>query len=144
MASICETRDDCLLGEGTRISRQSARLVGRASLAGRGRASVLPCRFHAAQAFVFESTGKVAKSHKGLQTEFARLVKDDLRFNMELRGFLGRAYNFKTIADYETSGSPVSLERAAEANQTGRRFVECVVASLLWSNRHSPNAEPKP
>jgi uncharacterized protein (UPF0332 family) len=108
-----------------------------------GRASYL-AGFHAAQAFVFESTGKVAKSHKGLQTEFARLVKDDLRFNMELRGFLGRAYNFKTIADYETSGSPVSLERAAEANQTGRRFVECVVASLLWSNRHSPNAEPKP
>jgi uncharacterized protein (UPF0332 family) len=109
-----------------------------------GRASYL-AGFHAAQAFVFENTGKVAKSHKGLQTEFARLVKDDPRFNMELRGFLGRAYNLKTIADYETgSGSPVSPKRAAEANQMGRRFVECVVASLLSSSRHSPDAEPKP
>jgi HEPN domain-containing protein len=33
--------------------------------------------FHAAQALIFERTGKVAKTHRGVQSEFARLAKDD-------------------------------------------------------------------
>jgi uncharacterized protein (UPF0332 family) len=31
-------------------------------------------RFHAAQAFIFETTQKVFKSHKGVQTEFITLT----------------------------------------------------------------------
>jgi|SRR5208283_1904054 len=95
-----------------------------------GRASYL-AGFHAAQAFIFESTGKVAKSHKGVRTELARLVKDDPRFDNELRAFLGRTYNLKAIADYETGpGSQVSPERAREAIQTARRFLEGVESFL--------------
>ena len=37
-----------------------------------------------------------------MQGEFARLVKDDPRFDMELRAFLPRTYNLKAIADYLT------------------------------------------
>ncbi|MFZ0694784.1 MAG: HEPN domain-containing protein, partial [Alphaproteobacteria bacterium] len=33
--------------------------------------------FHAAQALIFERVGKVFKSHRGVQTEFLRLTKDD-------------------------------------------------------------------
>jgi hypothetical protein len=44
-----------------------------------GRAAYL-AGYHAAQAFIFESVGKVFKTHKGVQTEFLRLTKDDPRF----------------------------------------------------------------
>jgi uncharacterized protein (UPF0332 family) len=55
--------------------------------------------FHAAQAFIFEHLGKALKTHKGVQTEFLRLTKDDLRFSLKLRGFLSQSYNLKAIAD---------------------------------------------
>jgi uncharacterized protein (UPF0332 family) len=80
--------------------------------------------FHAAQAYIFERVGKIFKSHKGVQTEFLRLTKDDSRFTSDQRIFLSQTYNLKTIADYETGpGSEVSTERAAHALETGRRFV---------------------
>jgi uncharacterized protein (UPF0332 family) len=110
-----------------------------------GRAAYL-AGLHAAQALIFETTGKVIKRHKGVQREFGRLAKDDPRFDMELRAFLGRAYNLKAIADYETGpGSQVSAERAREAIQTACRFVECV-AGLLPANGRTPRppeTEPK-
>ena len=82
---------------------------------------------HAAQAFIFESTGKITKTHGGVQRQFARLVKDDSRVDIELRAFLPYAYNLKAIADYETGpSSQVSPETAREAIATARRFVECV------------------
>ncbi len=33
--------------------------------------------FHAAHAFIFETTGKVVKSHGGMRTMFALVAKDD-------------------------------------------------------------------
>jgi uncharacterized protein (UPF0332 family) len=45
---------------------------------------------------------KQARRHGGVQRQFACLVKDDSRFDVELRTFLPRAYNFKAIADYQT------------------------------------------
>jgi uncharacterized protein (UPF0332 family) len=96
-----------------------------------GRAAYL-AGLHAAQALIFESTGTAIKRHSGVQREFARLVKDDPRFDKDLRAFLPRAYNLKAIADYETGpGSQVSAERAREAIQMARRFVKCVGASFL-------------
>jgi hypothetical protein len=35
------------------------------------------------------------RRHAGVQREFARLVKDDLRFDRQLRSFLPRTYNLK-------------------------------------------------
>jgi uncharacterized protein (UPF0332 family) len=90
---------------------------------------------YAAQALIFESTDKARKRHSGVQREFARLVKDNPRFDVQLRAFLPRTYNLKTIADYETGpGSQVSPESAREAVQTARRFVASV-ASLIPTNR---------
>ncbi|MGQ0443599.1 MAG: HEPN domain-containing protein [Beijerinckiaceae bacterium] len=83
--------------------------------------------FHAAQALIFETHGRVLKTHTGVRTEFARLVKDDARIDGELRAFLGLTYQLKAIADYESGpGSHVSPETARAALQTARRFVECV------------------
>jgi uncharacterized protein (UPF0332 family) len=80
--------------------------------------------YHAAQAFIFERVRKVFKTHAGVQTEFLKLTKDDLRVDSELRAFLSRTYNLKALADYETGpGSAVSAERATAAVETGKRFV---------------------
>jgi uncharacterized protein (UPF0332 family) len=48
--------------------------------------------FHAAQALVFERTARVAKSHSGLRTTFARLAKDDPRIDRPFTRFLARVY----------------------------------------------------
>jgi predicted nucleotidyltransferase len=67
------------------------------------------------------AAGPRAKRHSTAQGEFARLVKDDPRFDTELRAFLPRAYNLKAIADYQTGpGSQVTVEQARGALQTGR------------------------
>jgi uncharacterized protein (UPF0332 family) len=95
-----------------------------------GRAAYL-AGLHAARAFIFETTGEVTKSHRRAQNEFRRLVKDDPRVDMELRAFLGRTFNLKKLADYETGpGSQVSAERAQEAIQTAQRFVDCLTSLI--------------
>jgi len=97
--------------------------------------------FHAAQALIFENTGRVYKTHGGLQGEFSRLVKDDPRVDDQLRAFLGRSYNLKSVADYETGPtSHVSAESAREAIQTARRFVERV-AGLMPAQQQPTLAE---
>ena len=89
-----------------------------------GRAAYL-AGLHAAQALIAERTGHMARSHRGVQRELARLTKDDPSFDLNLRAFLGHAYNLKAIADYETGpGSEVSREQAADAIAEGKRFVD--------------------
>ena len=91
---------------------------------------------HAAQAFLFDSTGKAFKSHRGVQKEFLRLTKDDPRFTAEQRIFLSQTYNLKAVADYETGpDAEVSAERAVHAVDAGKWFVSHI-AGLL--SRASP------
>jgi uncharacterized protein (UPF0332 family) len=100
--------------------------------------------YHAAQALVFEMHGRVFKKHATVQGEFGRLVKDDPRVDIELRAFLGRSYQLKAIADYETGPGPkVSAETAHTTLQTARRFVECVT-SLLPANGHTTSPPGAP
>lgn len=83
--------------------------------------------FHAAQALIFERTGRSSKTHIGVQAEFARLVRGEPIVDQELRAFLGRAYNPKAVADYESGpGSKVSAVRAAEAIASAARLIEAV------------------
>jgi len=94
--------------------------------------------FHAAQAFIFENTQKVFKSHRGVQTEFLRLTKDDPRFKADQRIFLSQSYNLKAIADYEPGpGSEISPERATRAVGAGKHFGEHTAKLLL------PGATPR-
>jgi uncharacterized protein (UPF0332 family) len=88
-----------------------------------GRAAYL-AGLHAAQALIFERAGKIIKRHRGVQNELQRQVKDEPRFDRELRAFLGRAYNLKAIADYDTDPSTaVTAEEAQDAIKTAERFV---------------------
>jgi uncharacterized protein (UPF0332 family) len=92
--------------------------------------------FHAAQALIFETTGRIYKSHGGLQGEFRRLVRNDPRVDDQIRAFLGRTYDLKAIADYETGpGSHISVDRA-------RQFVECVAGLVPTPPAGSPPATP--
>ena len=83
--------------------------------------------FHAAQALIFERTGKIAKTHKGVNAEFARLVKDTPQLDNSLPRFLQRAYNLKAVADYETGpDSDIDSDRAAAAIEDARKFVDAI------------------
>ncbi len=80
--------------------------------------------FHAAQALISERTGRSVKTHRGVSAELQRLIKDDPRADLDIRAFLGRTYNLKAIADYETGpGSDVSPDMAADAVAASKLFV---------------------
>jgi uncharacterized protein (UPF0332 family) len=51
-----------------------------------GRAAYL-AGFHAAQALISERTGKIAKTHEGVNSQFNLLTKGDPRVDSELRRF---------------------------------------------------------
>ena len=83
--------------------------------------------FHAAQALIFETSGRIYKTHSGVQSEFSRLVKDDARVGDQIRTFLGRTYNLKAIADYETGpGAHITPEQAKDAITGAHQFVEAI------------------
>jgi uncharacterized protein (UPF0332 family) len=63
--------------------------------------------FHAAQALIFERTGRVSKTHQGVHSEFSRLVKGDRKIDKSFTVFLTKAYNLKAVADYETGPDSV-------------------------------------
>jgi uncharacterized protein (UPF0332 family) len=95
-----------------------------------GRAAYLAC-FHVAQAIIFEREGRVLKTHRGVQTEFNRIMKGDPRADTALVGFLARSYQFKTVADYgfDTPGhSTADDARTALAEAT--RFFDAFTAPL--------------
>jgi uncharacterized protein (UPF0332 family) len=84
--------------------------------------------FHAAQALISERTSRSVKTHRGVNAELHRLTKDDPRLDIELRAFLGRAYNLKAVADYETGRNPRCLPnrrptRSRPASASSRRWL---------------------
>jgi uncharacterized protein (UPF0332 family) len=95
-----------------------------------GRAAYLGA-FHAAQAFIFERTNKVAKTHRGVHGQFLKLARDEPRIDVELRRFLSEGYKLKAIADYETGpDAVVPLEQAAKAIETAGHFIQTIAEVL--------------
>ena len=95
-----------------------------------GRAAYL-ASYQAAEAFISERTGRIAKTHSGAHREFARLAMRESRIDDELRRFLPQAYNLKAICDYELGPDAiVPYEKAAAAIETAARFVKCLTAIL--------------
>ena len=95
-----------------------------------GRAAYLAA-FHGAKALIASRTGKDVKGHKGTHTEFARLTRNEPLFDAELRSFLAKGYNLKSIADYEIGIAPdVSPDNARRAIDTARRLSN-VISGLL-------------
>jgi uncharacterized protein (UPF0332 family) len=118
------------LAKANKLLEHAATMLGVGLSEDAGRNAYL-AGFHAAQAILFDSTGRAFKSHRGVQKEFLRLTKDDPRFSYEHRIFLSQTYNLKAVADYETSPSiGVSAERAAHAVHAGRQFVSHITGLL--------------
>jgi uncharacterized protein (UPF0332 family) len=124
---------DAFLEKANELLGQARTMLGVGLNEAAGRTAYL-AGFHAAQALIFETHDRVFKKHSSVQGEFARLVKDDPRFDSELRAFLGRAYNLKSIADYEIGpGAHVSREHASEVIAEAERFVGTLSAVLSAS-----------
>ena len=86
---------------------------------------------HAAQALIFERTGRIAKTHRGVHGQFLRLVTGEPHVDGELRRFLSEGYKLKATADYEVGpDAVVPLEEAAAAIEVAARFIG-TVAELL-------------
>ena len=102
--------------------------IGLGEEAGRG---AYLAGFHAAQAFIFTRTGKAAKTHQGVQTRFLQVAKNDPSIPAEVLPFLSRAYNLKSVADYETGPDAiVPVERATDAIAMAERFISVIEQSL--------------
>jgi uncharacterized protein (UPF0332 family)/predicted nucleotidyltransferase len=80
--------------------------------------------FHAAQALIFERSGRAVKTHRGVRIQFEQLVPLEPGSDEEMRRLLGRSYDFKTIADYETSpDATVPLDEAGQALDLAERLI---------------------
>jgi uncharacterized protein (UPF0332 family) len=88
--------------------------------------------FHAAEAYIFEQTDKVAKTHRRVRSEFARLARAEPRVGRDLVTFLGAAYQFKTRADYAigATATPITAAEGEAAIGTTKRFIDTRVQLL--------------
>jgi len=88
--------------------------------------------YHAAEAYIFERTGKTAKTHRGLRSEFSRLARGEPRIDREYLTFLAQAYEYKSIADYGvgSTSSPITAEDARSATDTAARLIDCIAGLL--------------
>ena len=88
--------------------------------------------YHAAEAYIFEQTGKVAITHRGVRGEFGRLARREPRIGRELTRFLATAYQLKATADYGIGPAvaPISADQATAAIAIARRFIDTVTQLL--------------
>jgi uncharacterized protein (UPF0332 family) len=85
--------------------------------------------FRSAAACIVDRTGKAAKTHHGVRTDFNRLAKDEERIADESRRVLTQAWNLKAVADDDMGpDSIVPNEHAAAAVAGSARFVVCIAA----------------
>jgi uncharacterized protein (UPF0332 family) len=83
--------------------------------------------FHAAQALIFERTGKSSKTHSGVHRQFHKLTRSEPSIPRPLRTFLNSSYDFKSVADYDTaSAGKITLASAGAAIATAEQFLAAV------------------
>jgi uncharacterized protein (UPF0332 family) len=85
---LSKARDD--LNDARKIAA-----IGLAKVAAR---SAYYAAFHAAEAFIVERTAKVAKTHSGLRSEFARLARDTPEIDRAFSVFLHKPTNTRKSA----------------------------------------------
>ena len=91
-------------------------------------------QFHAAQAIIIERTDKRAKTHKGVGTQFHKLVRSDPTLDPRLPRDLSATYHFKEAADYETGTfGIVTADDASGAITLAENFVAVVKRALALS-----------
>ena len=117
--------------EKARNDLADARKIASLPLAKVAARSAYYAAFHAAEAFIIERTGKVAKTHSGVRAEFARLLKEVPGSERALLTFLAQAYKYKEISDYGVGpGAVVTEDEAKDAIGNATRFIDRVTALL--------------
>ena len=114
-----------------RQSLREARIVAAGGLPNAaGRAAYLAV-YHAAQALIFDRTGKAAKTHRGVRSEFARLTRDEPGIDPTFLTFLARAYSLKETADYAIGHEPrLGVAEVERAIASAARYVEAISMHL--------------
>ncbi|HWN51900.1 MAG TPA: HEPN domain-containing protein [Xanthobacteraceae bacterium] len=93
--------------------------------------------FHAAEAFIVERTGKIAKTHSGVRSEFARLARETPEIDKAFSVFLAKAYKYKEIGDYGVGhGAVVTMAEADDAVKNAARFIDRI--TTLLAERRPP------
>jgi uncharacterized protein (UPF0332 family) len=102
--------------------------------------------YHAAEAYIFEQTGKATTTHRGVRSEFGRLARREPGIDRELTRFLAMAYQLKATADYGIgpTAAPISADQAAAATTTARRFIDTITQLLPpgLTPPRGPSAQP--
>ncbi len=102
--------------------------------------------FHAAEAYIFEQTGRTVKTHRGLRATFSRLARDEPLIVPEYLTFLARAYELKSIADYGVGAAvrPITAADASSAIETAERFIDTMTRLLPPgpTTPRGPDAQP--
>ena len=115
-----------------------ARVVFTANLPHQAARLAYYAEFHSAQALIFERTGKIAKTHKGVGNQFHLLARAESSFPVGIAAELVSAYRFKEFADYDTiQATPITAAIATGAIATAERFVAAVRQALA-----SPTSAP--
>lgn len=100
-------------------------------MAGPAARSAYYAAFHAAEAVIFDKTGRVANTHRGVKTEFARASKDDPHLPDWMPTFLARAYRYKEISEYSVDPKEVvTMQNADDALRGATEFIELVREAL--------------
>ncbi len=87
--------------------------------------------FHAAQAFIFDQTGAVAKTHRGVRNEFSCLIKDIADRPPWIDAYLGQGLARKQVADYgDPPDRTIAFAEAREALVQATQFVAWVRSQL--------------
>ena len=102
--------------------------IGLAKVAGR---AAYYAAFHAAEAFIVERTGKIAKTHSGVRSEFARLARVTPEIDKAFSIFLAKAYKYKEIAEYGVGhGAVVTMAEADDPIRNAARLIDCITTLL--------------
>ena len=102
--------------------------IGLAKPAARG---AYYAAFHAAEALLVARTGRIAKTHSGLRTALAQLLRDGDSDDREMLSFLARAYKYKEVSDYSVGlTTKITLADAETVIDGARKFLESVIEML--------------
>lgn len=94
--------------------------------------------FHAAQALIFERSGRTPKTHQGVRSRFGALARAEPGIDVSMRRFLTDGYDLKSIADYAVGPDAlVSRADAASAVEAATRFVASI-ENLLSGEESGP------
>jgi uncharacterized protein (UPF0332 family) len=114
-----------------RDNLDEARKIAAIGLAKAAARSAYYAAFHTAQALNVQRTNKIAKTHSGVRSEFARLAKDTPSIDKTFPTFLAQAHLYKEISDYGIGdGANVTMAEANDAITTAGRLIDCVTTLL--------------